>query len=43
MKQHPKTHINAILLDFFLYDTIKEMEDAGKEIVPHHQTRSIWY
>ncbi|KAK4150301.1 hypothetical protein C8A00DRAFT_18148 [Chaetomidium leptoderma] len=43
LRQHPGTNINAILLDFFLYDTIKEMEDAGQKIVPHHRTRSIWY
>ncbi|KAH6851089.1 hypothetical protein B0I37DRAFT_128146 [Chaetomium sp. MPI-CAGE-AT-0009] len=43
LKQNPKSHVNAILLDFFLYDTIKEMEEAGKEITPHHRTRSIWY
>ncbi|KAL2849564.1 hypothetical protein BJY01DRAFT_210526 [Aspergillus pseudoustus] len=35
--------INAILIDFFLYDTIKELEQVDKEIVPHHRTRSIWY
>ena len=43
LRQHPDTQINAILLDFFLYDTIKELEAAGKESVPHHRTRSIWY
>ncbi|KAE8356329.1 hypothetical protein BDV28DRAFT_127122 [Aspergillus coremiiformis] len=35
--------INAILIDFFLYDTMKELERDGKEQVPHHRTRSIWY
>lgn len=43
MKQHPDTHLNAILIDFFLYDTIKSMEASGQETVPHHRTRSIWY
>lgn len=43
LREHPDTQINAILLDFFLYDTIKEMEAEGKESVPHHRTRSIWY
>ncbi|KAK4141185.1 uncharacterized protein C8A04DRAFT_39317 [Dichotomopilus funicola] len=43
VRQHPDTQINAILMDFFLYDTIKEMEDQGKEVAPHHRTRSIWY
>ncbi|KAK2746970.1 hypothetical protein FQN57_002542 [Myotisia sp. PD_48] len=36
-------NINAILIDFLLYDTIKEMEREGKEAIPHHRTRSIWY
>ncbi|KAI9373009.1 hypothetical protein BJX61DRAFT_408353 [Aspergillus egyptiacus] len=35
--------INAILIDFFLYDTIKELEKDGQEKIPHHRTRSIWY
>ncbi|KAK4238924.1 hypothetical protein C8A03DRAFT_14651 [Achaetomium macrosporum] len=43
VKEHPDSHINAVLIDFFLYDTIKEMEVAGQETVPHHRTRSIWY
>ncbi|KAM7219768.1 Protein of unknown function (DUF2419) domain containing protein [Rhypophila decipiens] len=42
-KAHPEAEVNAILIDFFLYDTIKEIEAAGKESVPHHRTRSIWY
>ncbi|KAK4120915.1 hypothetical protein N657DRAFT_648716 [Parathielavia appendiculata] len=43
VKQNPDCRLNAILIDFFLYDTIKEMEAAGQETVPHHRTRSIWY
>lgn len=35
--------INAILIDFFLYDTIKSLEAAGTVTIPHHRTRSIWY
>ncbi|KAL4803849.1 hypothetical protein BDV18DRAFT_144548 [Aspergillus unguis] len=35
--------INAILIDFFLYDTMKEIEKDGGETIPHHRTRSIWY
>ncbi|OKL57454.1 hypothetical protein UA08_07224 [Talaromyces atroroseus] len=35
--------INAILIDFFLYDTMKELECDGCETIPHHRTRSIWY
>lgn len=42
-RHHPDSHPNAILIDFFLYDTIKEMEASGQENVPHHRTRSIWY
>lgn len=43
VRQHPDAKVNAILIDFFLYDTMKEMEAAGKESMPHHRTRSIWY
>jgi hypothetical protein len=43
MRQHPGAHVNAILIDFFLYDSMKELEAAGKEPIPHHRTRSIWY
>lgn len=35
--------INAILIDFFLYDTMKLLEAEGTETIPHHRTRSIWY
>lgn len=42
-RNHPKAHINAILIDFFLYDKMKELEEAGEEAIPHHRTRSIWY
>ena len=44
LKKHPQAkHINAILIDFYLYDTAKEMEEKGCEMLPHHRTRSIWY
>ncbi|KAH6891256.1 UPF0553 protein c [Thelonectria olida] len=42
-RKHPDAHVNAILIDFFLYDHVKELEAAGKEPIPHHRTRSIWY
>lgn len=42
-KGKPKCGINAILIDFFLYDTIKQLESGGEESIPHHRTRSIWY
>ena len=35
--------VNAILIDFFLYDTMKSLEAEGMETIPHHRTRSIWY
>ncbi len=43
LRHHPDAHVNAILIDFFLYDTMKELEAAGQESIPHHRTRSIWY
>lgn len=44
-KVHPETsgHINAVLIDFYLYDTAKDMEKEGKVAIPCHRTRSIWY
>ena len=43
VRDHPDTYINAVLIDFFLYDTVKDMEARGIESLPHHRTRSIWY
>ncbi|PVI03857.1 hypothetical protein DM02DRAFT_625558 [Periconia macrospinosa] len=43
LKLQPDARINAILIDFFLYDLAKEKEKAGEEAIPHHRTRSIWY
>ncbi|KAI4122805.1 MAG: hypothetical protein LQ338_005596 [Usnochroma carphineum] len=42
-RQHPKAEVNATLIDFFLYDSMKERVGEGTETVPHHRTRSIWY
>ncbi|KAI9732126.1 MAG: hypothetical protein M1834_004222 [Cirrosporium novae-zelandiae] len=42
-RRHPEAKVNAILIDFFLYDSMKEREEAGEECIPHHRTRSIWY
>lgn len=42
-RNHPEVEINAILIDFFLYDLMKELEAKGQETIPHHRTRSIWY
>lgn len=48
VKLDPDTKVNAILIDFFLYDLAKEkektaLETEGEEPIPHHRTRSIWY
>ncbi|KAI9687725.1 MAG: hypothetical protein M1822_001805 [Bathelium mastoideum] len=43
LRNNPAAQVNAILIDFFLYDTIKELEKDGEEEIPHHRTRSIWY
>ncbi|KAL9583860.1 MAG: hypothetical protein Q9212_002458 [Teloschistes hypoglaucus] len=42
-RRHPKAEINAVLIDFFLYDSMKEKELEGTETIPHHRTRSLWY
>lgn len=47
VRAHPeaKGKVNAVLIDFFLYDTCKEMEKSAKfeDILPHHRVRSIYY
>lgn len=43
LREHPEAKINASLMDFFLYDLMKEKERDGDEEIPHHRTRSIWY
>lgn len=35
--------INAVLLDFWLWNKAKEWEKEGKKMVECHRTRSIWY
>jgi hypothetical protein len=42
-KPRKRCGINAILIDFFLYDTMKSLEAEKNETIPHHRTRSIWY
>jgi Potential Queuosine, Q, salvage protein family len=47
-RRHPESKLNAVLIDFFLYDLMKEREARGAEgegevEAPHHRTRSIWY
>ncbi|PLN83930.1 UPF0553 protein c [Aspergillus taichungensis] len=43
VQEHRTSNVNAVLIDFFLYDTMKEIEADGKVSIPHHRTRSIWY
>ncbi|KAH7414554.1 hypothetical protein DE146DRAFT_39134 [Phaeosphaeria sp. MPI-PUGE-AT-0046c] len=43
LKLKPDANINAILIDFFLYDLAKEKEKDDADVIPHHRTRSIWY
>lgn len=43
LKLRPDAKVNAILIDFFLYDLAKEREKEGVDAIPHHRTRSIWY
>jgi len=46
-----KLHINSALIDFYLWDSAKCLEDGEEltlgvdtdDIVPMHRTRSIWY
>lgn len=40
-----KTDINAVLIDFFLFDFLKDRPatEADEDLIPHHRTRSIWY
>ncbi|KAI4609015.1 hypothetical protein J4E80_008761 [Alternaria sp. BMP 0032] len=43
LKLKPDAKVNAILIDFFLYDLAKEKEEEEADVIPHHRTRSIWY
>lgn len=45
MREHPDAEVNSVLIDTFLYETLKEREAKGEmeEVIPHHRTRSIWY
>jgi len=35
--------ICSVLIDFYLWDAAKRIEDAGEVVVPPHRIRSIWY
>ncbi|EMC91758.1 hypothetical protein BAUCODRAFT_152140 [Baudoinia panamericana UAMH 10762] len=44
LRLQPQAAVNAVLIDFFLYDLTKERERTeGQLSIPHHRTRSIWY
>ncbi|KAF2719124.1 hypothetical protein K431DRAFT_251835 [Polychaeton citri CBS 116435] len=43
MQEHPQASVNAVLIDFFLYDLAKERELAGVPMLPHHRTRTGAY
>ena len=44
VKLDSSAEVNAILIDYFLYDKMQELEFAkGVDQIPHHRTRSIWY
>ena len=42
-RNHPEATVNAILIDFFLYDAMQNIVNTGQEHLPHHRTRSVWY
>lgn len=43
LRRHQDAQVNAVLIDFLLYDTVKEQGDDAPGVLPHHRTRSIWY
>ena len=46
LREYPGAKVNAILIDFFLYDMSKEAEgdsEGVEEAIPHHRTKSIYY
>jgi hypothetical protein len=43
LRLDPTLRTNAVLIDFYLYDTIKAQLKNGEKMLPHHRTRSIWY
>ena len=43
LREYPDARVNAVLIDFFLYDTVKGAEGSHEPIIPHHRTKSIWY
>lgn len=47
IQSHPEMEgtVNAVLIDFFLYDLAKERERGVGEglAMGHHRTRGVWY
>lgn len=46
LKKHPNSKVNAILIDFYLWDSAKKVQMASKGNggnIPCHRTRSIFY
>ncbi|KAK5121805.1 hypothetical protein LTR85_004680 [Meristemomyces frigidus] len=44
LRNNADAQLNAVLIDFFLYDLAKERERAQEGLaMPHHRTRSMWY
>ena len=35
--------MSSVLIDFYLWDAAKRIEEGGETVVPAHRTRSIWY
>ena len=35
--------VSSVLIDFYLWDAAKRIEEGGEVVVPAHRTRSIWY
>lgn len=46
IQNHPNSTINAVLIDFYLWDTAKSIQrkQGGLgDIIPCHRTRSVFY
>ena len=46
LRKDPHAKVNSILIDYYLWDTAKEMQSSGidtRTIIPCHRTRSIYY
>lgn len=43
LEAHAESDINAVLVDFYLWDTAKEQEAANTEKIECHRTRSVFY